>query len=70
MMTAHSTRPSLTVSFYFFKIYVYIYFLAVLGLHCLLWAFCSCKEQGLLFIAVCVFLLLQSMGSSSFVWTQ
>ena len=70
MITAHSTKPSLTVSFYFLKIDLCIYFLAVLDLHCLLCAFSSCKEQGLLLIAVCVFLLLQSMGFCSCgVWT-
>ena len=30
---------------------LFIYFLAVLGLHC--FAFSSCGEQGLLFVAVC-----------------
>ena len=29
-----------------------IYFLAALGLRCCAWAFCSCGEQGLLFIVV------------------
>ena len=33
----------------FFKIYL---FLAVLGLRCCVWAFSSCSEQGLLFVAV------------------
>ena len=32
--------------YYFFK------FLAALGLHCCAWAFSSCGEQGLLFLAV------------------
>ena len=27
-------------------------FMAVLGLHCCAWAFSSCSEQGLLFVAV------------------
>ena len=27
-------------------------FLLVLALHCCTWAFCSCGEQGLLFVAV------------------
>ena len=34
-------------------VYYFIYlFLAVLGLRCCAWAFSSCGEQGLLFIAV------------------
>ena len=43
-------------------------FLSVLGLHCCAWAFSSCGEQELLFLAVhrfliAVFPLLWSMGS-------
>ena len=38
------------VSFFFF--FSFIYFLAVLGLHCCTWAFSSCCEQGLLFVVV------------------
>ena len=34
---------------YLFKIYL---FLAVLGLRCCAWAFSSCGERGLLFVAV------------------
>ena len=38
--------------FYLF-IYLFIYlFLAALGLHCCAWAFSSCGERGLLFVAV------------------
>ena len=37
----------------FFKIYLLIYFLAVLGLRCCARAFSSCHELGLLFFAVC-----------------
>ena len=45
-----------------FIIYLFIYlficlFLAVLGLRCCAWAFSSCGEQGLLFVAVHVFLI-------------
>ena len=45
--------------FFFFKIYLlFIYlFLAVLGLRCCVWAFSSCGEQGLPFIAVCGLLI-------------
>ena len=35
----------------------FCFFLAVLGLHCCAWAFCSCGEQGLLFVAVCGLLI-------------
>ena len=33
-------------------IYLFILFLAALGLHCCTWAFSSCGEWGLLFVAV------------------
>ena len=39
----------------FFKKFIYFLFylfLVVLGLYCCAWAFSSCGEQGLLFIAV------------------
>ena len=41
--------------FILFIIYLFIYvylFLAALGLRCCTWAFSSCGEQGLLFVAV------------------
>ena len=41
----------MTLTFYLF-IYLFIYFLAALGLRCCAWAFSSCIEQGLLFVAV------------------
>ena len=38
--------------FFFFNFYLFTYlFLAVLGLRCCLWAFPSCGEWGLLFVA-------------------
>ena len=37
-------------------LFLHIYFLAVLGLRCCAWAFSSCGEQGLLFVAVHGFL--------------
>ena len=39
---------------FFFNIYKFIYylFLAVLGLCCCAWAFSSCGERGLLYVAV------------------
>ena len=36
-----------------FKFILFILFLAVLGLCCCVWAFPSCGERGLLFLAVC-----------------
>ena len=42
---------------FFFLIYLYL-FLAALGLHCCAWAFSSCGERGLLFIAVCGLLIM------------
>ena len=42
----------------FFYIYKFIYlFLAVLGLRFCMWAFSSCGERGLLFVAVRVLLI-------------
>ena len=38
--------------FIYLFIYFYLYFLAALGLRCCAWAFSSCGEQGLLFVAV------------------
>ena len=44
-------RHTINISF-FFKINIFILFLAALGLRCCTWAFSSCGERGLLFIAV------------------
>ena len=42
----------------YLKIYfIYVFFLAVLGLHYCAWAFSSCGKQGLLFIVVCRLLI-------------
>ena len=38
--------------FSFFKIFIYLFILAALGLHCCVRAFSSCGERGLLFVAV------------------
>ena len=38
--------------FYFLNLFIYYLFLAVLGLHCCMWAFSSCGERGPLFVAV------------------
>ena len=71
---------SVSYSFFFFLISLPIHslvslfkkiylFLAALGLRCCAWAFSSCSEWGLLFVAVCGLLslrwllLLQSRGS-------
>ena len=43
--------PALAGGFFFFLIFIYL-FVAALGLRCCMWAFPSCGEQGLLFIAV------------------
>ena len=51
--------------------FIYLFvclFMAVLGLRCCAWAFSSCGDQGLLFVAVCGLLIqwllfLQSTGS-------
>ena len=48
----------------FLNKFIYL-FLAALGLCCCTRAFSSCGEWGLLFVAVRVLLLLQSMGSRS-----
>ena len=41
-----------TIILAFLKNFIYL-FLAVLGLRCCMWAFSSCGEWGLLFIALC-----------------
>ena len=35
-----------------FYLIFFFFFLAVLGLHCCVWAFSSCGERGLLFVVV------------------
>ena len=51
MDTSHSI---LSLPFFFLNkfIYLFILFLAMLGLHCCVRAFSSCGEQGLLFVVV------------------
>ena len=41
----------------FFKFFLFFKFLAALGLRCCTWAFSSCGERGLLFVAVCRLLI-------------
>ena len=43
---------SSTLFIYLLKEHLFIYFLAALGLRCCVWAFSSCGERGLLFVAV------------------
>ena len=51
-------KSSVFVLFFSFYLVFYLfYFLAVLGLRCCAWAFSSCGERGLLFIAVCGLLI-------------
>ena len=54
---------SVLFSFLFKFIYLFIYlFIAALGPHCCAWAFSSCGEQGLLFVAVCgLFIVVASL---------
>ena len=47
---------SFNLSFFKFIYFIYL-FLAALGLRCCSWAFSSCGEQGLLFVAVCGLLI-------------
>ena len=47
-------------SFFFKKIFIYLFIYlssAALGLCCCVWAFSSCRERGLLFVAVCGLLI-------------
>ena len=53
----------INISIVFFNKFIYLLFLAALGLHCYLQAFSSCCEQGLLFVVVRGLLLLRSTGS-------
>ena len=53
-----ATFSTIQAFFYIYKfIYLIYLFLAALGLHCCTWAFSSCGECGLLFVAVCVLLI-------------
>ena len=61
-----ATNILVQVSAFVFIIYLLIYLLAVLGLHCCARASSSCGEQGLLFVAVHGLLIavaLRSTGS-------
>ena len=43
--------------FFFLIFYLSYFFLAAFGLRCCVWAFSSCRERGLLFVAVCRLLI-------------
>ena len=45
------------VFFFNFYLFIYLLFLAALGLRCCARAFCTCREQGLLFVEVCRLLI-------------
>ena len=47
--------PTLFLLYCFLRFIYLFYFLAVVDLCCCPWAFSSCSEQGLLFIAMCGF---------------
>ena len=42
----------LKIFFLIINLFLLLLFLAALGLHCCTWAFSSCGERGLLFVAV------------------
>ena len=46
-----ASPSGMTFFFFFINLFIYL-FLAALGLCCCAWAFSSCGEQGLLFVAV------------------
>ena len=53
MVEERETRRGIILLFFLNKFIYFIYlFLAALGLRCLVWAFSSCRERGLLFVAV------------------
>ena len=37
---------------FYFILFIYLFILAALGLCCCMWAFSSCGQQGLLFVAM------------------
>ena len=54
----HSSWVDIWVVSTFWLFYLFIYlFMAALGLHCCAWAFSSCGEWGLFFVAVCRLLI-------------
>ena len=48
----HGIPTPLDLFFLIFKINLFIFFLAALGLHCCVRAFSNCGGRGLLFVAV------------------
>ena len=56
--TVCPVRQTVSATFTFLKIFInFFVVLAVLGLHCFVWAFSSCSEPGSFFIAVCRLLI-------------
>ena len=45
-------NPDNSVASVFFFFLIYLFYFWLLGLHCCAWAFSSCRERGLLFVAV------------------
>ena len=52
----HCFSILLVFLFFFFQKDIYL-FMAALGLRCCAWAFSSCSERGLLFVAACGLLI-------------
>ena len=59
IMLYYIQRNVFFLNFQFLKIFWNL-FLAVLGLCCCAWAFSSCSERGLLFVAVCRLLIVMA----------
>ena len=55
------------ICLFFLNNFIYL-FLAALGLHCFVWAFLSCGEQGLLFITVCGLIAVGSLVVEHRLW--
>ena len=45
------------VCLFLINLFIYLFILAVLGLHCCVWAFSSCGKRGPLFVVVCGLLI-------------
>ena len=55
-MSAHNKLIFNRLNFINFSVFFFICFLAAVGLRCCMWAFSSCSNRGLFFIAVLGFL--------------
>ena len=69
---SHTLKSPHQAFFIFLKIYLFIYlFLAMLGLCCCAWAFSSCGEWGLLFVAVCgLLIVVTSLVAEHGLWVR